>query len=135
MQHVAPLAPTPPAPAPLPVPVQPQPLDDQSGRDLYAVVVESRGVLVHGIQSLSDEFATLARQSIDTTAHAAIQMLGVKTWADAVAVNTSYARISCDHWFGGALKVVELGVKVAFEASRPFLGKFGKVWSVAHPGH
>lgn len=130
VQHVAP-----PALAPLPVPVQPQPLDDQSGRDLYAVVVESRGVLVHGIQSLGDEFATLARQSIDTTAHAAIQMLGVKTWADAIAVNTRYTRISCDYWLDGALKVMDLGVKVTFEASRPFLSKFGKVWSVAHPGH
>ena len=135
VQHVAPPALTPPAPTPLPVPVQPQPLDDQSGRDLYAVVVESRGVLVYGIASLNDEFATLARQSIDTTAHAAIQMLGVKTWADAIAVNTRYARISCDHWLDGALKVMDLGVKVTFEASRPFLSKFGKVWSVAHPGH
>lgn len=135
VQRVAPPVLTPPAPAPLPVPIQPQPLDDQSGRDLYAVVVESRGVLIHGIQSLSDEFATLAWQSIDTTAHAAIQMLGVKTWADAIAVNTRYARINCDHWLDGALKVMDLGVKVTFEVSRPFLGKFGKVWGVAHPGH
>ncbi len=135
VQHVAPPVLAPPAPAPLPVPVQPQPPGNQSGRDLYAVVVESRGVLVHGIESLSDEFATLARQSIDTTAHAAIQMLGVKTWTDAIAVNTRYARTSCDHWLDGALKVMDLGVKVTFEASRPFLSKFGKVWSVAHPGH
>jgi hypothetical protein len=130
VQHVAL-----PALAPLPVPVQPQRPEDQSGHDLYAVVIESRGVLVHGIQSLSDEFVTLARQSIDTTAHAAIQMLGVKTWADAIAVNTRYARISCDHWLDGALKVMDLGVKVAFEASKPFMSKFGTVWSVAHPGH
>jgi hypothetical protein len=134
-RHVVPPAPASPALVPPPVPVQPQPLDDQSGRDLYAVVVESRGVLVHGIQSLGDEFTTLARQSIDTTAHAAIQMLGVKTWADAIAVNTRYTRISCDHWLDGALKVMDLGVKVTFETSRPFLSKFGKVWSVAHPGH
>lgn len=135
VQHIAPPVLAPPAPAPLPVPVQPQRPDDRSGRDLYAVVVESRGVLVHGIQSLSDEFATLARQSIDTTAHAAIQMLGVKTWADAIAVNTRYARSSCDHWVDGVLKVMDLGVKVTFEASRPFLSKFGKVWGAAHPGH
>lgn len=134
-QHVAPPALAPPAPAPLPVPVQPQRPENQSGRDFYAVVVESRGVLVHGIASLSDEFATLAQQSIDTTAHAAIQMLGVRTWTDAIAVNTRYARISCDHWLDGALKVMDLGVKVTFEASRPFLSKFGKVWGVAHPGH
>ena len=110
-----------PTPGLLPVPVQPGLQDDQTRPNFYEAVGESRGVLVHGIESLSDEFATLARQSIDTTAHAAIQMLGVKTWADAVAVNTRYARISCDHWLDGALKVMDLGVKVAFEASRPFL--------------
>jgi hypothetical protein len=125
----------PPTPALLPVPVQSGPQDDQNRPSFYEAAVESRAVLAHGIESLSEEFATLARQSIDTTAHAAIQMLGVKTWADAVAVNTRYARISCDHWLGGTLKVVDLGIKVAFEASRPFLSKFGKVWSVTHPGH
>jgi hypothetical protein len=135
VQPVASPALAPPAPAPLPVPVQPQWRDDRSGRDLYTVIVESRGVLVHGIASLSDEFTTFARQSIDTTAHVAIQMLGVKTWADAIAVNTRYARTSCDHWLDGALKVMDLGVKVTFEASRPFLSKFGTVWGVAHPGH
>jgi Phasin protein len=122
----------PPAPAPLPVPVQSALPDGQDGSDFYELLAQSRAVLAGGLESFGDEFASLARQSIASTAHTAIQMLGVRTWADAVAVSTSFARTTYEHWLDSAAKISELGVKLALESSRPFLNKFEKAWSAAH---
>jgi hypothetical protein len=104
------------------------------GRDIFDVISESRAALARGVESISDEIAGLARHSIDATAHTAIQMLGVKTWADAVAINTAFARTGFDHWLDSSAKVSELGVKLAVESSKPFVAKFGQVWSGAHSG-
>jgi hypothetical protein len=98
-------------------------------QDITAIIAESRAVLARSVESISDEFASFVRQSIDTTAHTAIQMLRVKTWADAVAVNTSYARTSYDHWLDSAVKVSELGLKLALESSKPFVSRIAKVLS------
>jgi Phasin protein len=128
VQRILPSAPTllpSPAPAALPGP--------DTGPDFFDIIAESRAALARGVESVSEEVASLARHSIDTTAHSAIQMLGVKTWADAIAVNTSFARTSFDYWLEGTAKVSELGVKLAVESSKPFVTKFGKAWSAAYP--
>ena len=83
---------------------------------------------------MSEECAGFARQSIDTTANTAIQMLAIKTWSDAVAVNTSFARKSYDQWLDSAAKVFELGVKLAYESAKPFVSRFGRLCSGAQAG-
>jgi Phasin protein len=115
----------PPVPAPLP-PATPAVLPEDVGPDIFAAVAESRAALIRGVVSIGDELASFARYSIDAAAHTAIQMLGVKTWADAVAVNSSFTRASFDHWLESTAKTSELGVKLAVESSRPFVNKFGQ---------
>lgn len=104
------------------------------GRDIFDVFVDSRAALARGVESISDEIAGLARHSIDATARTAIQMLGVKTWADAIAINTGFARTGFNHWLDSSAKVSELGVKLAVESSKPFVAKFGQLWNGAHSG-
>lgn len=121
----APPAVTPPAP----------PMAAEIGADIFAAVARSRTTLARGIEALSDEVANFARHNLDTTTHTAIRMLGVRTWADAIAVNTGFARASFDHWLDSTAKVSELGLNLAFESSKSFVSEFGKVWSVGRPAY
>jgi hypothetical protein len=122
-----PASPAVPAPAP--------PLAPEIGANLLAAVARSRTALARGIEALSDEVANFARHNLDMTTHTAIRMLGVRTWADAIAVNTGFARASFDHWLDSTAKVSELGLNLAFESSKAFVSEFGKVWNVGRPAH
>jgi hypothetical protein len=125
---------SPPLPVPLPAPAPAALPSAEVGRDIFDIIAESRAALARGVEAMSDEFASFARHSIDTTARMAIRMLGVRTWADAVALNASFARTSFDHWLDSTAKVSELGVKLAVESSRPFAVKLGKAWGSARLG-
>jgi len=98
------------------------------GREAFAAVAESRTALARGFEALSAEWAGLARCGIDTAARTAIEMLAVKTVSDAIAVNAGFARSSFDNWIGSSAKFSELGVKLAADASRPFLERLGNGW-------
>jgi hypothetical protein len=105
------------------------------GSGVLAAMEESRIAMARGFDALGEEMAELARCGIDTVARTAIEMLAVKTFSDAIAVNSSFARASFDNWLGGSAKSSELGVKLAVESWRPFLIRLGKSWSLAaHPG-
>jgi Phasin protein len=103
------------------------------GSGALAAIEESRVAMARGFDALSEEMAGLARCGIDTATRTAIEMLAVKSFSDAIAVNTSFARASFDNWIGGSAKFSELGVKLAVEWSRPFFTRLGKSWSFAPP--
>ena len=105
------------------------------GSGALAAMEESRVAVARGFDALGEELAELARCGIDTVTRTAIEMLAVKTFFDAVAVNSSFARASFDNWIGGSAKFSELGVKLAVESSRPFLAHLGERRGfTAHPG-
>jgi Phasin protein len=105
------------------------------GNGALAAMEESRAAMARGFDALSEEMAGLARCGIDTVTRTAIEMLAVKSFSDAIAVNASFARASFDNWIGGSAKFSELGVKLAVESSRPFLAHLGESWGfTAHPG-
>jgi len=95
-------------------------LADFGGKALVAVE-ESRDAMARRFDALSDVMAGLARCGIDTVTRTAIEMLAVKSFSDAIAVNANFARASFDNWIDGSAKFSELGVKLAVESSRPFL--------------
>jgi Phasin protein len=105
------------------------------GSGALAAMEESRVAVARGFDALGEELAELARCGIDTVTRTAIEMLAVKTFFDAIAVNSSFARASFDNWIGGSAKFSELGVKLAVESSRPFLAHLGERRGfTAHPG-
>jgi len=120
---------SPPLPAPVPARTPATLPSAEVRREIFDVIAESHAALARGVESISDESASFARHSIDATARMAIRMLGVRTWADVVAINSSFARTSFDHWLDSTAKVSELGVKLAVESSKPFVAKFGQAWS------
>jgi hypothetical protein len=115
------------APPPTEKPAEPvtaKPVDH-----MLAAIDQTRTALARGLESIGDEVASLARQNLDASAHAAIQLLGVKTWADAFAVNSGLARTSLDHWLDSTAKVSELGIRLAIDCSKPLASEWGRVWS------
>jgi hypothetical protein len=99
------------------------------GSEALAAIDESRAAMARGFDALSEEIARLARCGIDTAARTAIEMLAVKTFSDALAVNAGFTRASFDDWLGGSAKLSEFGVKLAVESSHPFLAHLAKSWS------
>ncbi len=104
------------------------------GRDTCGMITESQAAVSRGMQALSDELACYGRQSMETLARTAIDTLSVKTWSDAVAVNSRLARNSFDQWVDSAAKMSELGIKLTTEAAKPFLAKMGVAWRPVPPG-
>jgi Phasin protein len=104
------------------------------GSGALAAIEESRIAMARGFDALGEEMAELARCGIDTVARTAIEMLAVKTFSDAIAVNSSFARASFDNWLGGSAKFSELGVKLGVESWRPFLAHLGSWGVTVHRG-
>ena len=98
------------------------------------ILTESQAAVSRGLQALGDELACYARRSMETLACTAIDTLSVKTWSDAVAVNSRLARTSFDQWVDSAAKVSELGIKLANDAAKPLLAKMGVAWRPVPPG-
>jgi hypothetical protein len=125
-----------PAPAPaaqsqaLPAPPASAPVGEAAD-DMLSAIAQSRAALTRGLESIGEEVASYARHSLDASTQAAVQLLGAKTWADAVAVNTGFARISFDHWLGSAAKVSELGIRLAIDCSQPLASELCKAWTGA----
>jgi len=104
------------------------------GSDTCGMLTESQAAVSRALQALGDELACYARRSMETMARTAIDTLAVKTWSDAVALNSRLARTSFDQWVDTAAKVSELGIKVSTEAAKPFLAKLGVPWRPVPPG-
>ena len=116
---------TPGLPMALPAP-GPNPVPGAIGRETLAMLAEWRAALSHGLDALGEEAAALARGSIEVTARTAVDMLAVRTWSDALAVNAGFARASFDNWLGGSARFSELGAKLAIESWHPLIARLGK---------
>jgi hypothetical protein len=105
--------------------------DDPAGtaNDAFAALAQSQAALARGLEALSAEMAGLALSGIDTAARTATKMLGVKTLSDALEVNAGFTCTSWDRLIGSSAKLSELGVKLAAEASQPFVTQFGRGWT------
>ncbi|MGH7029339.1 MAG: phasin family protein [Stellaceae bacterium] len=96
------------------------------GGETLATLAAARGALADGVEALSEEVAGLARRGIETATRTAIEMLAVKTFADALSVNAGFARASLGNWLGSSAKFSELGLRCAAESSRPFAERLAK---------
>ncbi|HEY3911852.1 MAG TPA: phasin family protein [Stellaceae bacterium] len=96
------------------------------GGEAMAAFAEARRALADGVEALSEEVAGLARRSIETAARTAIEMLAVRTVADALAVNAGFARANLGNWVGSSAKFSELGIRLAAESARPFSERLAK---------
>ena len=118
-------------PAGAPTPIACSDVFADFGRQNFAAFIQSQTALARGLEALSAEITGLALSGIDAATRAATDVLAVKTFADAIEVNAGFTRRNFDTLIGGSAKLSELGVKLATEASRPFLSQLGKDWARA----
>ena len=111
-----------PSPAPLSGASSPIASEAAGGNAIAA----SRAAIEQGYRALSEELASFAGRAAETAAHTAIDLLAVRTWSDAIAVNRNFARASFDHWLDSSARISDIGVKLAVAAANPFLLVYGR---------
>jgi len=112
-------------------PIAAGPISDdpaRGGNDAFAALAQSQAALTRGLEATSAEMAGLALSGIDNAARTATKMLEVKNLSEAIEVNAGFTCSSWDRLIGSSAKLSELGVKLASEASRPFVTQFGRSW-------
>ena len=95
----------------------------------WAAFAEAQAVLARGFEEIAVEVTARTRSGIAAAADAAIALLGVKTFSEAVEINAALARRGADAMIEGSARLSEIGVKALTEASRPVLSRFAGTWS------
>ena len=117
-----------PEPAPSVVPAAAEPPAD-SVDDSWTAFAEAQTVLARGIEEIIVEMTGRTRSGVAAAADAAVAMLGVRTFSEAVEINATLARRGVDAMIESSARLSEIGVKAASEASQSLLSRFGGIWS------
>jgi hypothetical protein len=96
--------------------------------DAFAALAEAQAAVARAWHAVGGEIAELGRCANDLAAHAAIEMLGVKSIAEALQINARFAGESFDGWLERSARLSELGIALAAETSRPILAFLGRGW-------
>jgi phasin family protein len=115
-------------PAPPQAPGDTKQASEELWADPWSALTEAQSALARGFEAVATEVGGLTRSGIAASTEAATAMLGAKTLAEAIEINTGYARRGFDAMLGGAAKLSEIGVKAATDASRPILDRLGESW-------
>lgn len=102
---------------------------DDFWADPWSALAEFQSAMARGFEAVADEVTGLTRSGITAATEAAKAMLGAKNFAEAIEINTGFARRSFDAMIGGTAKLSEIGVKAATDAARPVLNRLGETWS------
>jgi hypothetical protein len=125
-------SPEPPQPTAEPAPLVPAARPAPAvGSDPLSALMESQAAVARGLTELGAEMAAMARGGIDAATRSAGDLLTAKTLADAIKINTLFARHSFEALIGGSARLSEIGVKLAAEASRPILSQLSRDWARA----
>lgn len=106
--------------AAVPAPVVEQPVGAVDEHP-WAMLAEAQSALARGIEELAAEMTGMTQSSVAAGADAAIALLGSRTFAEAVEINTGLARRGFDTLIAGSAKMSEICVKAVAAASRPML--------------
>jgi len=94
----------------------------------WAAIAAAQAVLTRGLEDIVGEVTARTRSGITAAADAAVALLGVKTFSEAVEINATLARRGLDAMIEGTARLSEIGVKAVTEASRPVLSQFAGTW-------
>ncbi|WP_282607372.1 phasin family protein [Pelagibius sp. Alg239-R121] len=89
------------------------------GKDNIDAYVQSGNIVAKGFEDLSKAWMSFAQSSLDAQVAVSKQLLGVKTFREAVDMQTSFTKSSFDTAMAESAKLTELSVKVANEAMTP----------------
>jgi hypothetical protein len=97
--------------------------------DPWTAFTDAQAVLARGFEEIAAEVGGLTRSGIAAAADAAVALIGVRTFSEALEINAALARRGTDAMIEGSAKLSEIGAKAMTEAARPILSRFGGPWS------
>jgi hypothetical protein len=100
-----------------------------SAVDSWSAVAESQAAFARGFEEIAVEMAGMTRAGIRAASDAAVALVGVRTFSEAVEINARLARREVDAMIEGSAKLSEIGVKAVGEASRPMVSQIGGTWN------
>jgi hypothetical protein len=91
----------------------------QLGKDNYDAMVRSYGELNKGLQAIAARWTEFSKQSFEDATRTFEKLVGVKSFEQAVEIQSAYAKRAYDNWVAEASKVGEMYANVAREAYKP----------------
>jgi phasin family protein len=95
-----------------------------SGKDGIEAWSAASAAYGKGMEAISGEMISFAKQMLDSNAAATKAILGAKTLNEVMELNSEYARAGFDGLMAQGTKVGELATKVAQDAAAPLNAKF-----------
>ena len=89
------------------------------GKDNYDAVLRSYGELNKGLQAIAARWTEFSKQSFEDATRTFEKLVGVKSFEQAVEVQSTYAKRAYDSWVAEATKIGEMYADVAREAYKP----------------
>jgi len=102
--------------------------DDLSsfGKDNIQALVDAGTIAAKGFEKIGQEFAEFNRQALQANMAKANAFFGVKSFQEAIELQTGFARDGFDKLVAESTRISELSIKVASEAAEPLNTRFNK---------
>ena len=88
-------------------------------KDNYEVMVRSYGELNKGLQAIASRWTEFSKQAFEDATRTFEKLIGVKSFEQAVEIQSAYAKRVYDSWVAEATKIGEMYADVAREAYKP----------------
>jgi hypothetical protein len=89
------------------------------GKDHYDAMVRSYGELNKGLQAIAARWTAFSKDAFEDATRTFEKLVGVKSFEQAVEIQSAYAKRAYDSWVAEATKIGEMYVDVAREAYKP----------------
>lgn len=96
------------------------------GKDNVQALVDAGTIAVKGFEKIGQEFAEFNRQAMQANMAKVNALFGVKSFQEAIELQTGFARDGFDTLVAEGTKISELSIKVANEATEPLNSRFNK---------
>jgi hypothetical protein len=91
----------------------------EMSKDNYDAMVRSYGELNKGLQAIASRWTEFSKQAFEDATRTFEKLVGVKTFEQAVEIQSAYAKRAYDSWVAEATKIGEMYADVAREAYKP----------------
>jgi hypothetical protein len=89
------------------------------GKDNYDAMVRSYGELNKGLQAIAKRWTDFSKQSFEDATRTFEKLVGVKSFEQAIEIQSAYAKRAYDSWVAEATKIGEMYADIAREAYKP----------------
>ena len=89
------------------------------GKDNYDAMVRSYGELNKGLQAIAARWTAFSKDAFEDATRTFEKLVGVKSFEQAIEIQSAYAKRAYDNWVAEATKIGEMYADVAREAYKP----------------